>query len=197
MSEEHEWCKNNAGKMKTLVENFYRHEPGREQRPPQLDASGLIRLEGEISSDLGTLRYITKPKSLLKELGGIVGNERSPDNAYFGPAPNLSLGDPGGISAAVGTFADLGSAVITIFKVARAENKMVKNLTSNAEARSAYKLQILRNYEQLVQLLRFVIECGAVSEKSAGILCKQGLNVQILGRCWKTVRNNQWLVLAG
>lgn len=197
MSEEHEWCKNKVKQMNALVESFYKNEPDREQRPPQLDASDLIRLSGEISSNLGTLKYITKPKGLLKEFAGIVGNERTPDNAFFGPAPNLSLGDPSGMAAAAGTFADLGGAVLAVFKGARAEKKMVKDLTENAHVRNAYKQQMLRDYEHLVQLLRFVIECGALSEESAKTLHKNGLNVPILRNCWRTVINNQWLVLAG
>lgn len=196
MSQEHEWCKKNLDEMKKLIESFYKNEPDREQRPPQLDASGLIRLSGEISSNLSTLKYITKPKKIIKELASIVGNERTPDNTFFGPAPNLSLGDTGGTASTAGIFADLGIAVVAVFKGALAEKKMVKSLTENAQAKSAYKQQILRDYERLVQLLNFVIEQAAVSEESANILHKNGLNVPILTNCWKTVTNNKWLVLA-
>lgn len=191
MKEVHDWCKSHDQKMRALVDSFYKHEPDREQRAPTMDASGLIRLQGLISSDLSTLKYVKKQKTVIKEFASLVGNERTPDNAYFGPAPHLSLGDPGGMASAAGTFADLGSAVLAVFKGARAESKMVKDLTDNAEARSTYKQQILRDYEQVVFLLRDLIETGALSEKAAGALHNAGLNVPILNRCWKTVIGNQ------
>ena len=133
---------------------------------------------------------------MWKELAGIVGNERTPDNA-FGPAPHLSLGDPAGMASAAGLFADLGSALITVFKGARAEMKLVNSLNQNTQAREEYKQKILRNYGELVLLLRHVIRRGAENERVANIFWKEGLNTLILENCWTTVINNQWLVLAG
>ncbi|WP_108263348.1 hypothetical protein [Mangrovicoccus ximenensis] len=197
MSDVHEWCKSKYPRIKAMVDSFYESKPDRELRAPTQDASNLIRIAGEIESVVSTLKYVRRPTSPLADLAGIVGNERTPDHAFFGPAPNLNVADAGGFASAAGLAADLGGALLAVFKGAREEAKLSASLGKDGTARSEYKIGMLRNYETLVQLLLLFAEMGAGSEDAAKKLNKNGLNVPILNNAWRVMSGNRWLVLAG
>ena len=194
MSEVGEWCAANVEKIKELVGTLESGRPDREVRPPIHQNEDLLRISGEIEGDLNTLRYIRKNKSALSDLKDLIEGGRTPDFGYFGPAPNLSLGDPGGMGAAFGLAADLGGAVMAVLKGARADKKLRKEVRADP---SGIKQVMVKQYCDLVLLLQVLVEHAAASEEFAKKVNKAGLNVPILNRTWRTVRNNTWLVLAG
>lgn len=59
-------------------------------------------------------------------------------------------------------------AIFAVFQRTCAENRVVNNLTDEAQARGTYMQQNLRDDGQVVFLLRDLIETDALSEKAAG-----------------------------
>lgn len=193
MKEMQDWCVANVAKVKALTDSIRANRPQRTLTTPTHSASDLIRISGQIQSTLGTLRYVSKKSSAFKDLKGLVGNERTPDNAYFGPAPNLSLGDPGRVGAAAGLAADLGGAVLAVVKGAREEKRFAKSVEKDP---SALKQSMMQDYCELVTKLERLAELCSEGEATAKVFYKRGLNRPILSEAWTVAQNHQWLVFA-
>ena len=194
MSDVHSWCTSHVHAVKALVESFRANEPDREVRSPIRDNTELVRISGEIESALSTLRYVSKNRGTLKDLQKLVGNERTPDHAYFGPVPNLVIGDAAGFGTALGVAADLGSAITAVIKGARADAKLRNKLQKGDTA--DFKRSKLKDYESMVLILETLVERGAEHEAFAKRLHKNGLNAQILDISWRVAQNCKWLILA-
>ena len=115
---------------------------------------------------------------------------RTPDNAFFGPVPSLS---GGGLGVAAGAAADLGSALLAVFKGARAEKKMLSKVTADP---SQLKTEMMHSYCEMALMLNAFVERASESEAAAKKLHNKGLNVAILNNVWTKVKTNQWLVFA-
>ena len=194
MGDVYGWCTKNVVAVKALVESFSANQPDREVRSPIRDNVELVRISGEIESALSTLRYVSNSRAVLKDLKGLVGNERTPDHAFFGPAPNLLIGDTAGFGTALGVAADLGSALTAVIKGARADAKLRKKLQAGDTA--DIKLSMLKDYESLVLLLEKLVERAAEHEVFAERLHQKGLNIPILNDAWRVAQNCKWLILA-
>lgn len=193
MKEMRDWCIANVANIKALTDSMRANKPLRSLTKPTHSASDLIRISGEIQSSLSTLRYVSKKSSTFKDLVSLIGNERTPDNAFFGPAPNVSLGDPGGVASAAGLAADLSGAVLAVFKGARAEKRFAESVEKDP---SDLKRSMMNDYCELVTRLEKLIELCVESESAAKSFNAQGLNRPILTKAWQIALNNQWLVFA-
>ena len=176
--------------MEKLLASFRANEPLRRIPKTERDASDLIRISGEIESVLSTLLSINKHSGAFTDLREMVISGRTPDNAFFGPVPSLS---GGGVGVAAGVAADLGSALVAVVKGARAEKKMLSQVTADP---SQLKRQMMHNYCEMALLLSAFVERASASETEANQLHKRGLNVHILNNAWAKVKLNQWLVFA-
>jgi hypothetical protein len=193
MKEMRDWCIANVAKIEALTNSIRANQPQRTLTPAKHSASDLIRISGQIRSTLDTLRYVSKKSSAFKDLVTLVGNERTPDNAYFSPAPNLSLGDPGGVGAAAGLAADLGGAVLAVFKGAREEKRFAKSVEKDP---SELKRSMMQDYCELLAKLEKLAQLCADGEATAAAFHKRGLNRPILSEAWTVAQNHQWLVFA-
>lgn len=194
MSDVYGWCIKNVDAVKALVESFSANQPDREVRSPIRDNTELVRISGEIEGALTTLRYVSKSRAVLKDLKELVGNERTPDHAFFGPAPNLLIGDTAGFGTALGVAGDLGSALTAVIKGARADAKLRKKLLDGDTAE--IKQSMLKDYESMVLILETLVKQGAEREAFAERLHQKGLNTHILNNSWRVAQNCKWLILA-
>ena len=193
MKEMRDWCIAQLAKIKALTDSVRANKPLRELPKPTHSASDLFRISGEIQSSLSTLRYVSKKSSTFGDLASLVGNERTADNAFFGPAPHLSIGDPGGVGSAAGFAADLGGALLAVFKGARAESQLTKSIENDP---SALKQSMMHEYCELLLKLERLAELCAENEATATMFNNQGLNKPILAKAWQIALNHQWLVFA-
>ena len=189
----HNWCKDRKEEIHKLVSSFEAHRPERGKPPNHAGReTQVFRIQGEIQASLQTLRGIKKSKTFMSQVTALVGNERTFDNAFYGPIPDIALGSPGGAGAAAGAAADISNAVLAVIKGARAQRDARKAFERDP---STVLHPMVTEYSSLVLLLTYFVDLAADHKEFADRFYKHGLNQPILSKAWNLVLGNKWLVL--
>jgi hypothetical protein len=154
----------------------------------------LMRLHTNLNNSLSTLLWIHKnycgEQRFRRMLEAVGGTDSTPDNGYFGPAPNFSAAPTAdGVAALGGFVADFGLAVTGVVKQHLALVKEIKRYEKDS---TELKRAVMFAYCALVDTLGgMIIKCTNLEE--AKKFHRHGLNHDpIASEAWKKVSEYRW-----